>query len=93
MQYCIVIERGEKNFGAYSPDIAGCGTIGYTIEETLTNMQECIEFHFEGMLENNETIPEPKGLLWHLQVGELELAPSDILAFLTVNIEQMVSSV
>lgn len=59
MQYTIIIERAEKNFSAYVPDLPGCITTGQTEEETLRNMREAIEFHLEGMREDGEPIPEP----------------------------------
>ena len=59
MRYPIVIEKGEGNYGAYSPNVPGCGTIGSTPEETKQNLKEALEFHFEGLLEEGLPIPEP----------------------------------
>lgn len=59
MRYPIVIEQGETNYGAYSPDVPGCGTVGDSIEEVKQNLIEAIEFHFEGLLLAGLTIPEP----------------------------------
>lgn len=57
MRYPIVIEKGEGNYGAYSPDVPGCGTVGDTLEEVKQNLVEAIEFHFEGLLEAGLSIP------------------------------------
>lgn len=59
MHYPIVIERGKTNYGAYSPDVPGCGTVGDSIEEVKQNLVEALEFHFEGLLEAGLEIPEP----------------------------------
>jgi len=59
--YLIIIESGPKNYSAFSPDVLGCVTVGDTVDETLKNMREALEFH----LEAEEVIPEPKGIAWH----------------------------
>ncbi len=59
MRYSIVIEKGEGNYGAYSLDVVGCGTVGNTPEEARQNLKEALEFHFEGLLEEGLPIPEP----------------------------------
>lgn len=59
MRYPIVIEKGEDNYGAYSPDVPGCGTVGDTPQEAKQNLKEALEFHFEGLLEEGLPIPKP----------------------------------
>lgn len=59
MKYAIIIEKAENNYGAYSPDIPGCIATGDTIEETLKQIKEAIEFHFEGLKEEGLPIPQP----------------------------------
>jgi predicted RNase H-like HicB family nuclease len=61
-RYLIVIEKSESNYSAYSPDLPGCIATGATIEETENIMFEAIEFHLEGMKEDNITIPEPTAI-------------------------------
>jgi len=56
-RYLVLIEKGEKSYGAYAPDVPGCISVGKTIEEALTNYQEAIEFHIEGMSKDGEAIP------------------------------------
>ncbi|GAC1568729.1 MAG: hypothetical protein NVS3B14_18940 [Ktedonobacteraceae bacterium] len=41
-RYLIIIEKGDQNYGAYSPDLPGCVAVGDTIEEVQKNMQEAI---------------------------------------------------
>lgn len=57
-RYLIVIEKADSNFSAYSPDIDGCVAAGETREEAIKNMQEAIQFHFDGMREDGLPLPE-----------------------------------
>ncbi len=56
--YAVVIEQGESNFSAYSPDLPGCVTTGRTIEETKSHMKEAIIFHLEGLREDSQPLPQ-----------------------------------
>ena len=49
MEFLVIIEEGEHNFSAYSPDVPGCIATGDTLEETIATMQEAIAFHLEGL--------------------------------------------
>lgn len=58
--YTIVIEWAEGNYSAYAPDVPGCIAVGDTVEEITRNMQEALAFHFAGMRQHGEAIPEPR---------------------------------
>jgi predicted RNase H-like HicB family nuclease len=60
MEYTVIIEESENNYGAWVPDLPGCVTTGPTVAETLSNIRDAIEFHLAGMREDGEPIPEPK---------------------------------
>jgi predicted RNase H-like HicB family nuclease len=68
--YTVVLERSETGFAAFSPDVPGCVAAGATAEETLQEMRAALAFHFDGMIENGEAIPEPMGIEHHLSRGE-----------------------
>jgi predicted RNase H-like HicB family nuclease len=68
-KYLIILEKTETGYSAYSPDINGCIATGKTVEDTEKNMQEAIEFHFEGMKENNLQIPEPRSSSSYLAIA------------------------
>jgi predicted RNase H-like HicB family nuclease len=57
--YLVVIERGERNFSAYVPDLPGCAATGGTREETIERMRGAIALHLDGMRADGEPIPEP----------------------------------
>jgi predicted RNase H-like HicB family nuclease len=56
-QYVVVLERTERNYGAYSPDLPGCVATGRTPEETLRRMREAVEMHVRGMEEDAQPLP------------------------------------
>lgn len=57
-RYAIVVEQGAANFSAYAPDVLGYVATGKTVQETIGQMIEALVFHFEGMAEDGEPIPE-----------------------------------
>jgi predicted RNase H-like HicB family nuclease len=61
MRYAIIIERDEDtgSYGAYAPDLPGCGAAADTFEEVTKLIQEAIQFHIEGLIENGQPLPEP----------------------------------
>jgi predicted RNase H-like HicB family nuclease len=59
MKYTIIIEKGASNYSAYIPDLPGCVTTGSTIDETMQNMKEAIDFHIEGLLLEGLPVPPP----------------------------------
>ncbi|MBW4668894.1 MAG: type II toxin-antitoxin system HicB family antitoxin [Cyanomargarita calcarea GSE-NOS-MK-12-04C] len=69
MRYAVVIEKGETSYGAYVPDLPGCVAVGETIEEVKVLIQEAIEFHIEGMLEDELTIPQPRSVSYDAEVS------------------------
>ena len=58
-KYTIIIEKGNRNFSAYCPDLPGVVAAGEIEEETAELMKEAIEFHLEGLKEDKTPIPEP----------------------------------
>jgi len=59
MRYAVVIEKAERNYAAYVPDLPGCIATGQTLEEIETQIQEAIQLHLHGMREDGLPIPEP----------------------------------
>jgi len=60
LKYLIIIEKANKNYSAYLPDVPGCIATGKTIEETKKNMKEALDMHLEGLAEDGLTSPRPK---------------------------------
>ena len=59
MEYVVIYEKGDSSYGAYVPDLPGCITVGETLEEVQTLIQEAIEFHIEGLQEDGDDVPQP----------------------------------
>ena len=59
MEYVVIFEEGENNYGAYAPDLPGCGVVGETMEEVQKLITEAIEFHIEGLQEAGYAVPAP----------------------------------
>jgi predicted RNase H-like HicB family nuclease len=57
-KYLIIIEKANRNFSAYSPDLPGCIATGKTRKEVEKNITEAIQIHLEGLKEDNLQIPE-----------------------------------
>ena len=58
-KYLVIIERSDRNYSAYSPDLPGCVAAGKTIKSTLLRMKDAIQFHIEGLKREGAEIPEP----------------------------------
>lgn len=69
MKYLVGIEKTQTGHSAYSPDILGCVSTGATLEEVNQNMQEAIEFHIDGLIEEGLEIPKPPSYLTYVEVS------------------------
>jgi predicted RNase H-like HicB family nuclease len=59
MRYAVVIEKSERNYSAYVPDLPGCVSVGDTLEEAKAEIREANEFRLQGMREDGSPIPKP----------------------------------
>lgn len=57
-RFLIVIEKAERNYSAYSPDLPGCVATGRTREQAARNMHAAIEMHVRGLQEDNLPVPQ-----------------------------------
>ncbi len=69
-RYAVVFEKSGTGYGAYVPDLPGCVTTGFTLEETERLIREAIEFHIEGMKLYGERVPEPSTVTEYVSVGD-----------------------
>jgi predicted RNase H-like HicB family nuclease len=68
-KYAIVIEKAEKNYSAYVPDVPGCVATGQTAEETRQNLMEALSSHLELLREAGEPVPRPSTLADYVEVA------------------------
>jgi predicted RNase H-like HicB family nuclease len=59
MRYAVLIEKGERNYPPYVPDLPGCVSVGETLAEVKAEIREAIAFHLEGMREDSLEVPSP----------------------------------
>jgi predicted RNase H-like HicB family nuclease len=61
MRYPIAVETGDAKhaYGVVVPDLPGCFSAGDTLDEALTNSQEAILLHLEGLLNDGMPFPSP----------------------------------
>ncbi|GCL44138.1 type II toxin-antitoxin system HicB family antitoxin [Anabaena sp. FACHB-1250] len=59
IEYTVIYERGQTNWGAYVPDLPGCVSIGDTLAEVQENIKEAIELYLEVLKEDGKPIPKP----------------------------------
>ena len=67
-RFLVIIEKTNGNYSAYSPDLPGCVATGDTIKDTEQNMYEAIEMHVQGLVEDNEPIPDPQSTAEYILV-------------------------
>ena len=70
MRYAVVIEKGERNYSAYVPDLPGCVSVGDTLDEAKAEIREAIAFHLEGMRQDGLPIPKPSSSAEYVEVGD-----------------------
>jgi predicted RNase H-like HicB family nuclease len=59
VEYTVILERGERNWSAYVPDLPGCVAAARTRDETKRLIREAIIFHIESLRQEGEPIPTP----------------------------------
>lgn len=67
--YAIVIEKGDRNYSAYVPDLPGCVATGRTKQQVQARMREAVGFHIQGMIEDGDAIPFPSTTTSSVQVS------------------------
>ena len=68
-RYAIVVERAQRNFAAYVPDLPGCVATGATVEETERLLREAIAVHIAGMREDGLPVPAPSSVVDYVEVS------------------------
>jgi len=68
-KYAIVVERAERNYAAYVPDLPGCVATGATVEEAEELLREAIAMHIAGLREDGLPVPAPSSVVDYLEVS------------------------
>ena len=70
MQYLVVIEKSQSNYGAYVPDLPGCVAVARTKAELMRLVREAVELHLDALQQEGKRIPEPTATTELVEVGE-----------------------
>lgn len=63
MKYAIFLEKDpDSDYGVTVPDLPGCFSAGSTIEEAMDNAQEAILTHIEGLMLDDDVIPQASSI-------------------------------
>ena len=69
MRYTVVIEEGDKSFGAYVPDLPGCVAAADTRAEVVKLIHEAIDEHLQVLREEGMPIPAPRSTVEYAEVA------------------------
>jgi len=67
-RYLVIIEKADKNYAAYVPDLTGCVAAGKTVAETEKLIHKAVQLHIKGMKEDNLPIPEASALAEYIAI-------------------------
>jgi predicted RNase H-like HicB family nuclease len=68
MKYAVIIEKAEKGFGAYVPDLPGCVALGQTRTEVEHLIKEAVALHIADLREQGLTVPKPTSDCEYIQI-------------------------
>jgi predicted RNase H-like HicB family nuclease len=69
VRYAMIVERGERNYSAYLPDLPGCVATGKTVKEVKERMSKAIDLHLRGLREDGLPIPEPTSTVDYVEAA------------------------
>lgn len=86
-RFLVVYEKGKKNYGGFAPDVAGCISLGDTVDEIRANLREALELYMETAVELGYPLPEPATTHVTLPIeGEIDPKTTYVVEHLTISI-------
>jgi predicted RNase H-like HicB family nuclease len=58
VEFLVVLEKAERNWAAYSPDVPGCVATGRTLEQMMKRYEKALRMHLQGLREDGLPLPE-----------------------------------
>lgn len=58
----VIKKKKDSDYEVIFPDFPTCITAGKTLEEARNMAEEALQFHVDGMLEDDEHVPNPSSL-------------------------------
>ena len=67
MKFPVVLHKdADSDYGVTVPDVPGCFTAGATVSEALENVQEALALHLEGLIADDQNLPQAQEIDIHL---------------------------
>lgn len=67
MKFPVVIHKdADSDFSVTVPDVPGCFSAGTTFSEALENVREALALHLEGLVADDEALPQAQEVDSHL---------------------------
>ena len=67
MKFPVVIHKdADSDFSVTVPDVAGCFSAGSSFSEALENVHEALALHLEGLVADDEALPQAQEVDAHL---------------------------
>jgi len=63
MPYTVVYEKARTGWGAYAPDLPGCGSTGRTLPLVRQRIRWAIKALVQGLREDGLPVPQPRALV------------------------------
>jgi len=67
VRYAVVIEKADRNFSAYVPDLPGCVATGATVEAVEAEIRAAIRLHVEGLKADGLEVPQPTSIAEYVE--------------------------
>jgi predicted RNase H-like HicB family nuclease len=68
MKYAVIIEKTRTGFGAYAPDVPGCGVTGKTLSQIKKRFRKALALHFQSLHKHRNAIPRPTTRAAYLEI-------------------------
>lgn len=66
MRFTVVLHTDDgTRYGVTVPDLPGCFSAGDNVDDALANVQEAIDLHVEGLIEEGYDIPDRQPIAVH----------------------------
>ena len=67
MKFPVVLHKdADSDYGVTVPDVPGCFTAGASVSEALENVQEALALHLEGLIADDQNLPQAQEVDIHL---------------------------
>jgi predicted RNase H-like HicB family nuclease len=69
MRYTVVYEKSRTGWGAYAPDLPGCGATGRTLPLVRRRIQWAVRTDVQGLRDDGLRVPRPRALAEVVETG------------------------